>query len=331
MVDLLVRPEVYSARAACRPRPEAWREPQELIDHAFAAMMATVSHTFYADIAEFQNYIDLSYPYPIVAIRLDNGNRIDYHAGVNWKRALANPKIQVIIAYVVYLPGQRSSIMGRVRKFFGGKPPKLVLMVDMESGQGFAGPGNHSSEANGLASDFANFLGTTKRVIGYANGGDWSNNWPSRPAWLKRITANYSTHNPGTWGWQYYGGLNYATEPGFPRSCPPFGGWVDMNVIGETISQILIDCGLVTPAPLPVVGEDYSMYSMVSVDKADCARRKIAWPGVFVVGGPIPIHVPHNEDVYAFLATGMKADWTKPITVDMFNNLVAAGRAVTVH
>jgi len=145
----------------------------------------------------------------------------------------------------VFRPGQGHAIFDRVKTFFGGKAPaKLAVMIDMESGDQFAGPGDHSSGANELAELFAIWLGSRKRVIGYANGGDWANNWPTRPSWLKRFTAAYGTHDPGTFGWQYYGATSDPTLTGYPRSCPPFGSNVDMNVIHQPIGDIVTAFGL---------------------------------------------------------------------------------------
>jgi hypothetical protein len=201
--------------------------------------------TFYADVSEFQNVVDGSYPYPVFAFRLDNGGRIDYHAVENWDHAKADPRIQVVIAYVVFQPGHRAQILDRVKRFFGPHAPaKLVLMIDMESGAQFAGPGNHSSEANSLALDFAAYLGTPKRVLGYANQYDFRSCWPSRPGWLKLVTASYGASNPGTFGWQFYGGVPNPHPAGYPTSCHPFGSQVDLNAIQLPIDSIITELGL---------------------------------------------------------------------------------------
>jgi hypothetical protein len=152
----------------------------------------------------------------------------------------------------VFKPGQVNATMKRLVDFFGQSAPhKLVVMIDMESGSGFAGPGDHSVGANALANALAVWLGDKRRVLGYANGNDWSLCWSFAPAWMKRVQASYGTQDPGAYAWQYYGGdARWPSPAGYPRSCPPFGANVDMNVIHKPIAQIAADFGL---APTPVV------------------------------------------------------------------------------
>lgn len=250
-------PVDFSLRAGANPRPADWIEPFDLHDHERLAALAATSAVIWADIAEFQNPLDSSYPYPVISCRVDNGGRLDNHIGGNWAHAASNPKILIFIGYVVFIPGQLAGVMTRIKQVFGQRcPGKLVLRLDMESGADFAGPGNHSAEANQWHAAFAAYLATAVREDGYANGGDWAGLWPSFPAGLKRALADYtSSLPPGWYSYQYYGGLDYPTPPGLPRSCPPFGAWVDMNVSYRTIGQMLSDFGLATP-PSPISVED---------------------------------------------------------------------------
>lgn len=205
-----------------------------------------MTDTFFCDISYFQVPVDNNYPHPILSFRLDWGSGIDNNARANWAYCEGSTRIKVAIAYVVFKPGQAHAIFDRVKAFFGGKAPaKLTVMVDMESGSQFAGPGNHSTEANELVELFAIWLGSRKRVLGYANHYDWQSNWPAAPAWLKRFTAAYGTTDPGTFGWQYYGGVaTNPSPPGYPRQCAPFGSNVDLNVIHQPIGDILAALGL---------------------------------------------------------------------------------------
>jgi hypothetical protein len=209
-----------------------------------------MTDTFFVDISRWQSPVTSAYPYPILSFRADSGGSTDGNAAANWAYCKASAGIKVAIGYVVFIPGKRAAILQRVRNLFGPAPGKLVLMIDMESGTGFAGPGDHSTEANALLNDFAGYLGSRDRVIGYANSSDWSHGWPAAPSWLKRITAAYGTRDPGTFGWQYYGGVaTYPSPAGYPRSCPPFGSNVDMNVIHQPIADIVAALGLgTTPA-----------------------------------------------------------------------------------
>jgi hypothetical protein len=212
----------------------------------FAKKTVEPRDTFFSDISYFQNVVNGSYPYPMLCFRADSGSFTDANAAANWHYCATNPSIQLAVAYVVYLPGQESNILARVRQLFGATcPAKLAFMIDMESGGGFAGPGNHSAGANHLFNLLAEYAGSAKRVMGYANHYDWINNWPSPPLGMKRATAAYTTSDPGTYQWQYYGGDSRWVSPqGYPRGSNPFGTNVDMNVIHKPISEILVDFGI---------------------------------------------------------------------------------------
>lgn len=244
----------YGQRAGARERPAIWVEPdprlQILHTREEGSLYAAVGQTLGADISEFQVVVNGSYPYPVLGFRADNGNRTDSHAASNWAYCESHPDdIRVAIPYVVFKPGQRTAIMRRLKNLFGAHcPEQLVPEIDMESGADFAGPGNHSAEANALATDLAAWTGSQRRVQGYANSPDWQGSWPSRPSWMKRRLAWYSSsaYPPpaGFYSVQYYGALPYPSPPGLPRSCAPFGSYVDMNATPRTINQILADYGI---------------------------------------------------------------------------------------
>jgi hypothetical protein len=263
--------DVYQNRAANGPRPVGLPAVSETLLNrlAFQVRRAVTSSTFFADISEFQPVITSAYPHPMVSLRADSGWRADNHIAANWAHCKSNSKIQVVLAYVVFIPGQLNSVLARLKNTFGSKAPaKLALMIDMESGAGFAGPGNHSAEANQWVAAFAKWAGNSKKVIGYANGYDWRTNWPSRPSGMKMITASYGTTNPGTWGWQYAGGdPRWPSVSGFPRTCPPFGSYVDMNVIYKSISAIKVDLGL-TATPTPTPKDWFEMATRKDLDAA---------------------------------------------------------------
>jgi hypothetical protein len=237
-----------------------------------------VSDSFFADVSSWQPPVDSTYPFPVLSFRIDWGGGIDDNAAKNWAYVRDHDRMRCGIGYVVFKAGQADAIFNRVKGFFGGKAPaKLVVMIDMESGGEFAGGGDHSAGANHLAALFAGWLGDPARVIGYANRFDWQQCWPNPPAWLKRITAAYSTLDPGTFGWQYYGGV--ATNPsptGYPRSCPPFGSNVDMNVIHRSLSDVLAAFGFVTPPKefTMTPAEAASIKAMIDA-RADLAETKI--------------------------------------------------------
>lgn len=254
-------------------------------------LATSTPHTFYADIAEFQPLVNSKYPYNVICLRGDNGWRIDDHFAANWRYCAASSRIEIVIVYLIYIPGETSAILSRIKSALGSRcPSKVVFMVDVESGAGFAGPGNHSIDANRLANGLALYAGSNRRVLGYANKYDWAACWPQYPSWMKRITASYGTTNPNTWGWQYYGGMNYPTPAGYPRSCAPFGAWVDMDVVPLTVTQMKEQCGLVVPKPPIVVPELGDKMIVVTVDPKTVPKG-VTWPGDFVFNGSSLKHV----------------------------------------
>lgn len=247
----------YGQRAGVQPRPADWVDFPDLAAHTrtvHAEFAATAPITFWADVSEYQPPIDGTYPYPKFGFRADTGSRLDVNARANWSYCVAHPDhIRVAVAYVVFKPGQSAAIMSRLRGAFGSIcPPNMVPEIDMESGSGFAGPGNHSAEANDLMGQLAAWTGQQPQTQGYANGNDWAGNWPTPPAWMKRRLAAYSTSPTpaGYYARQYYGALPYGSPAGWPRSCPPFGSYVDMNATERTIDQILTDYGIGGPVAL---------------------------------------------------------------------------------
>jgi|SRR5882757_774050 len=256
----------YTQRAGARERPSIWVEPDESLN-LFAhtrdegMLYAATGQTFFADISIFQPLVNDSYPYPVLGFRADSGNSTDSNATGNWRYSDSHPDhIRVVIAYVVFKPGQSDAIFKRLKNLFGSHcPPQVVPEIDMESGPGFAGPGNHSSEANSFIATLAAWAGEQKQTQGYANQPDWAGSWPSHPSWMKRRLANYGSNplKPGYYGVQYYGALPYPSPAGWPRTCAPFGSYVDMNMIPRTITQIEADYG---------IGEDVSTVDDFSQD-----------------------------------------------------------------
>ena len=69
----------------------------------------------------------------------------------------------------------------------GGLHPRVVLMLDVESGGNPAGDG--SIWINDLYWNLADYAGSPARIIGYANAFDFSNMWRVRPAGLRVVAA----------------------------------------------------------------------------------------------------------------------------------------------
>lgn len=248
----------------------------------------------WADISSYQQVVNSLYPYPVLAHRADWGGGTDTHAKSNW--AYTEEHLSFGFGYIVWKPGQNSPILTRLKNTYGSKAPATFCpMVDMESAADFAGGGNHSTEANKFLDLLAAWTDSEKRIVGYANAYDWSENWPTRPGWLKRITASYGMKNPGTWGWQYYGGLNYPVAPGFATSCKPFGTNVDLNSYSGTLAQMKTDLGLsleldeMTPAQIEtaIVGAMNSPAGQAAIAKA------VASPAAESIGGRTADRVTH--------------------------------------
>lgn len=267
----MTTPGDYLRRAGNRPRPADWQEPVPDTHLTLAALQSSQYEVF-ADVAEFQPPYDDRYPYPIASFRLDNGWRLDKNAAANWawaRPALATGRLSLLVVYLVFIPGQSPAQLRRLKAFFGTSAPAGVAVEpDMESGHDFAGPGDHSIEANWLITQLAAWTGTPmlEREMAYANLGDFQACWPVLDAHLKRNVANYANTNPGGYAQQYYGGLpNLPSPSGLPRTCAPFGGYVDLNVIRRPLAQILADFAIAppappTPPPLPGVQEDGMPY-----------------------------------------------------------------------
>lgn len=281
-VDELVAPiEAYLARAANRPidtpvdqllaEHEARLLTPALLDRTFAI---PANRTFWFDFSEYQSVINVSrYPFPVASFRVDSGWRTDNHAAANWKAIRAASKIQVAIAYVVCIPGQLDETLARVKRVLGAKcPAKVAFMIDMESGPGFAGPGNHSAEGNRWLAAFAKYGGSKKRVLAYANGYDFARCWPGLAAGYKKVVANYSSAEPsGTWwGWQYAGGdPRWPSAAGFPRVSAQWGSHIDCNVAYRTVTQVKADLGISVPAPKPPKPAPKPKYKTYKVKSGD--------------------------------------------------------------
>lgn len=214
-----------------------------------------MADTFFTDTSEFQAPYDRTYPWPIASFRFDTGYRLDNIAATNWARLsamLGAGQLRIAIAYCVHIDGAEDAILARMRSLFGRTCPsnRLVLMVDMESGADFAGPGDHTTGANYLLGQLAAYTGSRDRVLAYANRYDYQNNWPGCPPWVKRVTASYGQQDPGSYAWQYTGGGSGDNPPqSYPRQSTPFAGNVDHNVIHRSIGEIERDFAVTTTPP----------------------------------------------------------------------------------
>lgn len=361
--------EAYQLRAANNPVP--FRVPYGVtpLTHgrltAFA--LAAAVACYYPDVSEFQPPYTTAFPYPIAGLRFHSGFRIDNNVRASWavlQQMLAIRHVRVVIAYAVFIPGQLQRVLADMKAVFGQTCPtnRLVIMNDMESGAGFAGPGNHSAEANQWEQAFADYTGNSAnwlRETGYANAGDWASNWPQYDQRMKQHIAAYNGKNPGGWAWQYAGGNPaYPVPPGAPRTCAPWGDrYIDMNVIFKTIDQIEADLGIVTIAP-PLPPEEEKMqieailWTTVNDDTTPNPQTWLTHPniagwGEHIVDGnamaaanamvtagaflkaPNPIRLSYLQTLPSFADFLRMQAATVTLTADQLNSLAAAIAAIT--
>lgn len=262
---IVVPIEAYRDRAANAPEPAShnaqislnfrW-EDLNVHNPDQARELAATSVNYYADVSEFQQPYNSSYAYPIREFRCDSGNREDKNCLANWQdtqRALSNGTCELVFIYPVFVPGNNNAIMSRIKNRFGSTTPtnRLAALIDMESGSNFAGPGDHSVEANALASMLADYTGEPVDMVrshGYGNLGDLASNWPHILPQIMQHRAAYNAINPGGFAWQYQGGnTSYPAPTGAPRSFAPFGTYVDGNLIFDTLDNIKIKLGITKP------------------------------------------------------------------------------------
>lgn len=228
--------------------------------------------TLWADVSEFQTVVDDSYwaatytdagtgpwNYQVLCIRTNDGDHQDANFATNYMRAvqaLNDGRAKLLIVYYYWRPGTDAvnTHMGMVNAN-GGPHPKMVSMIDLESG------GNPSGDAsNQVNSDYftlQQWLKDDRRVIGYANLNDERTMWQMKPAHIPMILAGYGSNpnDPSVFkiGHQYTDGQGYGG--GLPEGVSPFGQ-CDMNSAdGFSPSQLATALGvgdLPVPTPVPV-------------------------------------------------------------------------------
>lgn len=210
------------------------------------APSAAPSDTLFADVSYFQAPVDDTYPYQVLSIRSNDGTFQDPNFAHNyqWCAAAADAsQLAFFIVYYYWRPGGTGAATHmQMVAAAGGPHPKMVTMIDLESG------GNPSGDQSGLVNieygQLAGWLGDELRVIGYANAYDFSTMWPSRPHELRVIGAGYPTdpHLPGEIAHQYTDGNGYGAP--LPQGCPPFGD-CDMNSAdGLSPQDFAAACGI---------------------------------------------------------------------------------------
>lgn len=214
-----------------------------------------MTDSLFADVSEFQKAVDDSYPYQLFSLRSNDGTYQDHKFAQNyaWAAGAADAgKLACFIVYFYWRPNWLDTVnthramVGQA----GGPHPKMVVMIDVESG---GNPGGDQSDGiNRSYWNIVDWLGSTQRVIGYANRGDFDSMWPTRPDGLRVIGAGYGSNPflPGQIAHQYTDGQGYGN--GLPEGAAPFGN-CDMNSAdGYSPEEFAAACGIGGVGPDPV-------------------------------------------------------------------------------
>ncbi|MFI6214884.1 hypothetical protein ACIBCD_23090 [Nocardia brasiliensis] len=203
--------------------------------------------SLFADVSYFQAPVDDSYPFGILSFRSNDGTFRDpnFAANYDWAcRAVDSGRLACFVVYFYWRPNWDETV--QVHRDMvaraGGPHPRMITMIDVESG-GNPG-GDHSDALNATHWSVADWLGDTRRVIGYANSGDFFGMWSHRPAGLRMVGAGYGRNPnlPGQIAHQYTDGQGYGG--GLPEGCPPFGD-CDMNIAyGMSPQDFAAACGV---------------------------------------------------------------------------------------
>lgn len=235
------------------------------------ASLTEAPDTLYPDVSEFQAPVDdsflaatytesgQSFPYRWICIRSNDGGHVDenFAANYNWcvKQCDAGNLDGFMVYYYWRPDGSGLSNHMQLVNSLGGPHPKMVSMMDVESGSG-NGSANVSGQLNTEYSTLTGWLGNPARVIGYGNTSDLANQWPTQPAGLMLVVAGYGA-NPNLTNQiahQYTDGAGYGG--GLPEGVNPFGN-CDMNSAdGYSPSQLAVALGVaasavVTPPVVP--------------------------------------------------------------------------------
>jgi hypothetical protein len=228
-----------------------------------------VAGAVFTDTSYYQVPLNNSYPHGLVSFRSVDGTWEDPIFRTNLRQAdtlIKNHRIISAIAYLVYRPGDQvpASVAFKqaVIAALGQIPRWLVAMIDAESWGGEI-RGDQSVGLNRLyALLAAMFGGDPRRVLGYANRGDFEALWPTRPPQMRTVIASYGgslPSFPNLIAWQYTNG-QYEVA-GLQSSTTPFGP-CDHNVApAVTPAQFAEQVGAIGSVPADPLEEVMAMYS----------------------------------------------------------------------
>lgn len=215
-----------------------------------------MTDSYFADVSQFQRVVDDSYPLQLFSFRSNDGTYQDHNFLTNylWAVKQANAgKLACFIVYFYWRPNWLDTVnthKAMVKAAGGGPHPRMISMIDVERG---GNPGGDQSDSINRAywnlTDWygtSDIVGSTRRVIGYANSPDYGSMWVTRPSGLRVIGAGYGSDPrvAGQIAHQYTDGTGY--DPELIQGVAPFGS-CDMNVAdGYTPQQFAAACGVPT-------------------------------------------------------------------------------------
>lgn len=195
--------------------------------------------TYWADVSQYQRVVDKTYPHRVFSFRTNTGSVKDTRADANltWAlQALADGDLDIVIPYYFFRPGAANcDLWRRVVTRDGRIDPRIVCMVDVESGQGSSQGAipirDHSEEINDEIRRVRGWLGGS-RVIGYYNPKADPALWKSRGD-VPLVVPHYN----GTPGDSYAYPNRFAHQYSDRVPCAPFGP-CDANYTALSIDQL---------------------------------------------------------------------------------------------
>jgi hypothetical protein len=232
----VVRQPTPAPEPAPEPTPEPTPAPQD---------------TLFADVSEYQNAVDDSYPYRVIIIRSNDGDYLDHKWAQNysWCKAKADAgELDCFGVYFVWRPNWQETLAA-LKAQVGTPHPAMFVEIDLETWGGQI-VGDNSDALNATYADLVGWLGDPKRVRLYGNSSDLNTLWPNRPGPAVRLAAYGSNPDfPGKDSHQYTNGEGYGG--GLPEGCSPFGN-CDMNSAdGLSPAEFAAACGIEAAPPPP--------------------------------------------------------------------------------
>lgn len=265
-----------SAWSIDNPYANAWAYlPGPIAEDGSPPAVIEPGDTLFADVSEWQRPVDDSYPYRVLTIRSNDGTYRDKNWVQNyaWCKASADSgRLAFFIVYFVWRPNWQDAV-ATLKSQIGQPHPRMAIMLDVESWGGQIG-GNQSAGINAAFQDIAQWIGDSRRVIGYGNVGDLDNLWPNKPAGVRLVVAGYGhlPNYPGLIAHQYTDGQGYGG--GLPEGAPPFGN-CDMNAAnGLTATAFAHELGIdVASQPQPSEPEtDMTLHTSRSIYRSSNKR-----------------------------------------------------------